>query len=94
MNRVFILGAGFSKAISSEMPLMNELSAHAQSVLDARPNKIPIPGASTPLAKNFEQWLSYLVETPPWLTASERALNQWGFIALTDAVYEVLWTFS
>ena len=91
MSKVFILGAGFSRAISAHMPVMNDLSGHVRSELDARSER-PIPGSDTPLAENFEQWLSYLVEAPPWLTAAERALNQWGFITLTDTIYEVLWT--
>jgi hypothetical protein len=91
MSKTFVLGAGFSKAISTEMPVMDELSGHVRSDLDAKGER-PIPGVDTPLAKNFEQWLSYLVEAPPWLTEAERALNRWGFITLTDTVYDVLWT--
>jgi hypothetical protein len=89
MTKVFVLGAGFSKAVSTEMPVMDELSRHVRSELDAK-NERPIPGVGTPLAENFEQWLSYLIEAPPWLTEAERALNRWGFITLTDTVYDVL----
>ena len=31
------------------------------------------PGVGTSLVSNFERWLSYLVETPPWLSPSDHA---------------------
>ena len=91
MSKVFVLGAGFSRAISTEMPVMDQLSGHVRSELNTRGER-PIPGVDKPLAMNFEQWLSYLIEAPPWLTGAERALNRWGFITLTDTIYDVLWT--
>lgn len=90
MSKVFLLGAGFSRAISPRMPLMNDLAKHVRSDLRAN-GTAAIPGDGTPLASNFEQWLSYLVESPPWVSEAERALNRWGFLTITDAVYEALW---
>jgi len=71
MDRVYLLGAGFSRAISNLMPTMDELSEAVKAELAG----IDIPGANTPVASNFEQWLSYLIERPPWLSsADQRAL--------------------
>src|SRR5882757_9053045 len=91
MNRVFVLGAGFSKAISGYMPVMNELTNQVQAELNSI-DRLEIPGSNTPLAGDFEQWMSYLVEAPPWLTEAERALNRWGFITLSGTVYDVVCT--
>ena len=49
-----------------------------------------IRGFDTPLAKNFEQWLSYLVETPPWLSEADQARNRADFIEVSLAVHQVL----
>lgn len=84
MNRVYLLGAGFSRAISAEMPMMNELSAAVQAGLP------DLPGASTPLAKNFEQWLSYLIDIPPWLSHGDQLRNQGAFNDVARAVHSVL----
>jgi hypothetical protein len=89
MNRVFILGAGFGGAISNNMPTMTELSAAVQENLKAS-GRPEIPGASTPLANNFEQWLSYLIESPPWLSEGDQLRNRGAFIDVSNAVHDVL----
>jgi hypothetical protein len=89
-DRVYLLGAGFSKAVSATMPTMDQLSKNVQNYLGSEENPRKIPGADTPLVNDFEQWLSYLVESPPWLSRADKALNQWAFIKVTDAVHEVL----
>jgi hypothetical protein len=86
---VYVLGAGFSRAISGEMPTMDHLSSEVKQAV--RASRLPkIPGADTPLANNFEQWLSYLVETPPWLSESHQARNRAGFSDVARAVHSVL----
>ena len=94
-ERVFLLGAGFSRAISSgmeppeRMPNMLELSDAVVENLRAN-GRSEIRGLGTPLMKNFEQWLSYLVETPPWLSEAEQARNRADFLDVSLAVHEVL----
>ncbi|WBP92801.1 hypothetical protein O6072_15905 [Mycolicibacterium neoaurum] len=84
MPTVYLLGAGFSRAISNEMPMMNALSAAVQA-------KVPgIPGSATAIAKNFEQWLSYLVDAPPWLSPGDQMRNHAAFSDVARAVHEVL----
>ncbi|OBI49262.1 hypothetical protein A5707_17250 [Mycobacterium kyorinense] len=90
MRRVYLLGAGFSKAVSGEMPSMPELSAGVKSIISAAGGP-DIPGVSTPIANDFEQWLSYLVEAPPWLTEAEQSRNKASFWEVSRAVHEVLW---
>ena len=89
MNRVYVLGSGFSRAISAEMPTLAELSDVVRQRLQAAGSRA-LPGAATPLASNFEQWLSYLVETPPWLSPGERYRNLAAFFDVSLAVHDVL----
>ncbi|MFL0289394.1 hypothetical protein ACJH6H_29700 [Mycobacterium sp. SMC-21] len=84
MGAVYLLGAGFSRAISGEMPMMNELSAAVQAIVP------DIPGASTPVSRNFEQWLSYLVDVPPWPSQGDQLRNQAAFNDVALAVHHVL----
>jgi hypothetical protein len=86
MPRVYLLGAGFSNAISEKIPLMNKLSELVQAELDGR----SIPGQGTPVTSNFERWLSYLAERPPWLPPADQVLNRAGFLDVSNAVYSVL----
>jgi hypothetical protein len=67
VTRVYLLGAGFSRAVSAEMPLTKELSKAVEDKLRER----DIPGAGTPVALDFERWLSYLIERPPWLNSAD-----------------------
>lgn len=84
MSRVYLLGAGFSRAISGDMPMMKDLSAAVQAKVS------DLPGASTPLARDFEQWLSYLVDTPPWLSQSDQLRNLAAFNDVARAVHSAL----
>jgi len=91
-----VLGAGFSRAISTGMaanegmPNMVELSEAVVYNLSAK-GRSEIRGFDTPLAKNFEQWLSYLIESPPWLSESDQDRNRADFLDVSLAVHEVLW---
>jgi hypothetical protein len=89
-ERVYLLGAGFSRSISQDMseadkmPLLNELSAAVRNRVEK------IPGHDTLLANDFEQWLSYLIDNPPWLTESDRDRNRAAFRDISLAVHDVL----
>src|SRR4029453_18515923 len=74
MKRVFVLGAGFSHAINEHMPTLPELSREVEKRLTAD-HRGYIPGAGTPVAKDFEAWLNYLVSAPPWLSDADRLRN-------------------
>jgi hypothetical protein len=88
-NRVFLLGAGFSCAISSEMPTMKDLSNAVEESIAAK-GLPPIPGSGTAVSRNFEQWLSYLIESPPWLPESDQLRNRAAFNDVALAVHDVL----
>ena len=70
MGDVFLLGAGFSKAVADEMPLLRELSDEVRSAgLDLSPLHLG-------LSSNIEIWLSYLSQRHPWLREQENLRNQ------------------
>lgn len=68
-NDVFVLGAGFSRAISAEMPLLADLTEEIQANLS-------VPPAALALGGNLELWLSYLAQPQPWLSESENLRNR------------------
>jgi hypothetical protein len=89
MSQVFLLGSGFSRAVSSQLPTLKDLSEAVVDNLKMK-GKPDIPEASSPIAKNFEQWLSYLIESPPWLSDGERLRNRGAFSDVAGAVHDVL----
>lgn len=59
-SEVFVLGAGFSRAISSAMPLMSDLGFEVATRID-RENDLERFGG------NLETWMDYLAERHPWV---------------------------
>ncbi|MDT5139725.1 MAG: hypothetical protein QOD58_3987 [Mycobacterium sp.] len=74
---------------NEKMPLLPELSEAVKHNIEARYNRT-ISGADTPLANDFEQWLSYLVEFPPWLSEADQARNRADFLDVSLAVHQEL----
>ncbi len=85
-GRVYLIGAGFSRAISDKMPMMAGLSEAVKADLA----DFDLPGMDRPVSANFEQWLSYLIETTPWLGAVEQAANSAAFLRISRAVHKVM----
>lgn len=80
---VLILGAGFSKAVSSRFPLTDDLGALA---VDAAEIHIDAPFSSG----RFEAWLSHLAEPQPYLTQAENTANLAVFEKLVGAIHVVM----
>ena len=87
MPDVFILGAGFSKAIYSSMPTMAELSS---AILENR-EKVDLPVAALlRLGNNIELWMTYLSQSQPWLKTPESDHNK-GFAGqLREQIKEII----
>ena len=68
---LFILGAGFSKAINCRMPTMDELSSAVLENIDSG-----VPNLLHNLSNNIELWMTYLSQSQPWLKASDNYLNK------------------
>jgi hypothetical protein len=75
-----LLGAGFSKAVSSAMPTLNELAPMVLDRLKLPRNTLQQYGG------DLEQWLSYLSIDQPWLPDSENLTNRAMFFRASSAV--------
>jgi hypothetical protein len=86
---VFVLGAGFSRAISRVMPLTDDLG-HA--VLEELRDRLPPRLAVTdfPSGLNFEAWLSQLAADQPYLSDGENAQNRAAFLLFSEAIASIL----
>lgn len=87
-DRVFLLGAGFSKAICNEMPLMKELGDAVGSALVREGRALPT--SLSEFGGDFEQLLSYLAERQPWLDPAEVHRNRAAFLDVSRTVAAVL----
>lgn len=73
MRDVFILGAGFSKAINDAMPTMKELSEEVIARLEKSP--FPIQDTLYALGNDVELWMTYLSQEQPWLMEEHHYRN-------------------
>lgn len=86
MSDVFILGAGFSRAIGPKMPLMRDL---AEQVF--RRVHLPIAKAFlSAFGSDIEIAMTYLAQEHPWLPEAENLRNRATFLDLAFAVRDVL----
>lgn len=74
MNDVFILGAGFSKAIHAGMPTLSDLTLEVTERLEENERSYlePLIG----MEENIELWITYLSQRQPWLTDYENDYNK------------------
>ncbi len=81
---VFIIGAGFSKAISNHMPTLAELSQDIRQDLD----KLFLDHENPPeeMASDIERLLSFLGEDHPWLTKAQQHRNRSAFLELSSII--------
>ena len=84
---VFILGAGFSKAINPAMPTMENLTNAVRSKFEtsnASDNTLPFPppplvnrdSSGRELDNNIELWMTYLSQSQPWLSETYNQTNK------------------
>lgn len=90
MQDVFILGAGFSKAISEAMPTMANLSTKIIDRLEmlAKQDEAPFHIHDTLLEfdNNIELWMTYLSQRQPWLSEEDYHRN----LALTRNIRRLI----
>jgi len=88
MGEVFILGAGFSKAVSSEMPLMRELTDEIFTHFKQRGDISQ--EVRSMLEEDFEKALTYLANENPWLRESENLRNRALYLELTHFIRAII----
>jgi hypothetical protein len=85
-GEVFFLGAGFSKAVDSEMPVLRDLGKEVVERLgDDQPY---VPPGLDPV--DFENWLSYLAEDQPWLLPEQQFQNKSGFVRISRVISDII----
>ena len=76
---VFILGAGFSKAINVNMPIMKDLSEEVigklRSISGMEGSHISIPSTLFHFGYDIERWITYLSQQQPWLSEEHHHRN-------------------
>lgn len=94
MPDVFLLGAGFSRALSDDMPLLDELSELIRGELsDSTCDGLSITQhivLDDSSAVGFERALSLLATDQPWLNIEENLRNRALFVEMTNALTRVL----
>ena len=85
MPDLFILGAGFSKAIDDSMPTMAELSS---AVLE-KVGKNQLAELAR-LGNNIELWMTYLSQSQPWLKTPENDRNKAFAGQLREQIKEII----
>ena len=86
-NDVFVLGAGFSKAIHTDMPLLGGLGTEVLKRLGvSRPLHVP----DRLDLGDFEGWLSVLADEQPWRTEAENLEARATYLKITGIMRTVL----
>jgi hypothetical protein len=83
MSDLFLLGAGFSRAVSTDMPLMADLVGPVfknNQLLDNAEDDFDFPNHFEAFGSDFEAWLTYLAEDHPWLSDARNLRNRADFL--------------
>ena len=75
-KRVFFLGAGFSKAIDNEYPLMNQLTEDIETKLTKLSVSKHYGEIAPAIKENIESLLTYLLTNFPWKTETTKYENR------------------
>jgi len=85
-RHVVVLGAGFSRAISTAMPLTDELGRRAVGLFAKEGRRLNASHLTFGPELSFESWLSLLSEEQPQLSDAENRDNAALFAHLRDAI--------
>lgn len=83
-QEVYLLGAGFARAILPSMPLLQDLSARMEHAL-ADTSLIPEPVGAM-MWENFAHALSYLEQEKPWVTEADNLRHRALFLEISNAM--------
>jgi hypothetical protein len=83
-HEVFLLGAGFARAISPTMPLLQDM---ADRIIATQAGSAPIPDeVKTMMTENFAHALSFLEQAKPWVTGAENLRHRALFLEFSNAI--------
>src|SRR5688572_6617901 len=81
---VFLLGAGFARAISPTMPLLQDLAARVRKAYRGA-GRVPVEVAGM-MTENFAHALSYLEQAKPWVTEADNLRHRALFLDISNAI--------
>lgn len=87
LNKVFFLGAGFSKAIDSRYPLLMELSEYVAEQIRCGKGSLAChydDELSTQIKENIESLLTYLSADWPWKNTKQAYTNKALYVEITE----------
>jgi hypothetical protein len=86
MSDMFLLGAGFSKAISPSMPLLKELGEMIQRrvVVPIEKNEV------LAFTDDVELRMTYLAQNHPWLSDADNMRNRALFFDFSDSIKKII----
>jgi hypothetical protein len=92
MGTVYILGAGFSKAVSNEMPTLMDLpqALRSYSARKARGDDTVAELDQLGSIGNVEMILTYLVQAKPWLSESANLRARALFLDVTRLIADLI----
>lgn len=90
---MFILGAGFSRAISENMPLLSELSQIVEASLGKEVEKLafsPFFSRRGSVQPDFELAMTFLSQRHPWLTEDDYLANKSLSLKIAKAIGDTI----
>ena len=95
MQKLFILGTGFSKAVSCKMPTMKELGEHLESKIKMLSDGDRIHGiykglSPDPKNPDCERLLTYLFQAMPWKSPAEVKRDKAAFIEISSLIVDYI----
>lgn len=81
---VYLLGAGFARAISADMPLLQDLATRMLAH-ETRGSRVP-PEVANMMRENFAHALSYLEQAKPWITEADNLRHRALFLEFSIAI--------
>lgn len=84
-DEVFLLGAGFSRAISPLMPLLQDMAGRMRGLTTPRSARLPDEVASL-MTENFAHALSYLEQSKPWVTEADNLRHRALFLDMSNTI--------
>jgi hypothetical protein len=88
MSKLFILGAGFSKAVSDKMPTMKELGTFVRDRIPELPGDPQVYYRLMSDPSNVEELLTYLYQEMPWKTVEQALIEKAAFHKLSAYIVE------
>lgn len=88
-QKVFFLGAGFSKAVNGEYPLMSELTTEALAHVQKSSAQKHLEELAPQIKQNIESLLTYLSTDLPWKTDTTKYANKSLYCAIVQALSEI-----